>query len=108
MGCAPSLVPRSMVEQEVGRVPPVPAPMNYLDTPKPEGGRVEEQGQAASLPATPTEEQPRLSAKERWASMARGRAILRAEKESVKVTGGGMVDWWYSQMVKWRNGDWVT
>jgi len=80
---------RSMVEQEVGRVPPVPAPMNYLDTPKPEGGRVEEQGQAASLPATPTEEQPRLSAKERWASMARGRAILRAEKESVKSVASG-------------------
>ena len=81
------MVPRSTVEQEVGRVPPLPAPMNYLDTPKPEGVRVEEQG--PSLPATPTEEAPRVSARERWASMARGRATLRAEKESVKSVASG-------------------
>ena len=63
----------------------IPTPATFMATPP----LMDNHKKAASLPATPTEEAPRVSARERWASMARGRATLRAEKESVKSVASG-------------------
>jgi len=63
-----------------------PPPGTFLETPK--QSPVEEI--SPPIPATPTEEPiPRLSARERWVQMAKGRAVLRAEKESVKSAASG-------------------
>jgi len=83
---------RSTAEDPAGGKPCL-APINFLDTPKPAASEEANSPQtSSSLPASPTEEQtgtPRLSARERWISMAKGRAVLRAEKESMKSAASG-------------------
>jgi len=73
-------------------VKPGLVPINFLDTPKPSSEEANVPHTSNSLPASPTEEQagsPRLSARERWINMAKGRAVLRAEKESMKSAASG-------------------
>jgi hypothetical protein len=76
---------RSTAEQEAPRPG---APMLLLEAPR---GPGEEAGPRPAAPAAPLAEEPapRLSARERWVSAARGRAVLRAEKESMKSAASG-------------------
>jgi len=80
---------RSTAEDLAGKPPPMnqvdqgPRPTAFEDTNLPQG--------SGSPPASPTDEQgtPRMSAKDRWINMAKGRAVLRAEKESMKSAASG-------------------
>lgn len=78
--------------EDPASVKPGLVPINFLDPPKPASEEANAPQISSSLPASPTEEQagtPRLSARERWINMAKGRAVLRAEKESMKSAASG-------------------